>query len=218
MERFEAVVFDLDGTLLNTLEDLTDSVNVALRAYHCQEKSIEQVRTYVGNGIRKLIERCLEGGEDHPDFETIFTAFKEHYKDNCQNKTRPYDGVIELLRTLKAQGKKLAIVSNKADFAVKELNDYYFAEFDMVAIGESENVARKPAPDTVYQALKELDVTKDKAVYIGDSDVDVQTAKNAGLTCISVLWGFRDRALLEQNGAKHFANNCAEVLDLIDRL
>ncbi len=218
MERFEAVVFDLDGTLLNTLEDLTDSVNVALRAYHCQEKSIEQVRTYVGNGIRKLIERCLEGGENHPDFEAIFTAFKEHYKDNCQNKTRPYDGVIELLRTLKAQGKKLAIVSNKADFAVKELNNYYFGEFNMVAIGESENVARKPAPDTVYQALKELNVTKDKAVYIGDSDVDVQTAKNAGLTCISVLWGFRDRALLEQNGAKYFANNCAEVLDLIDKL
>ncbi len=218
MSRFKAVVFDLDGTLLNTLEDLTDSVNAALEKYHCQKKSIEQVRTYVGNGIQKLIERCLEGGEAHPDFENIFCAFKEHYKNNCQNKTRPYDGVIELLRTLKAEGFQLAIVSNKADFAVKELNEFYFKEFNMVAIGEKEGIARKPAPDTVYQALKELGVSAERAVYIGDSDVDVKTAENAKIPCISVLWGFRDQELLEKCGGKYFAKNSNEVLQFIKNI
>lgn len=218
MEKIKAVVFDLDGTLLNTLEDLTDSVNAALEAYHCPKKSIEQVRTYVGNGIKKLIERCLEGGETHPDFDNIFETFKVHYKNNCQNKTRPYEGIMELLTALKTKGKKLAIVSNKADFAVKELNEFYFKEFDMVAIGEREKIARKPAPDSVYQALKELGVSKEQAIYIGDSDVDVKTAENAKIPCISVLWGFRDKELLEKCGAKYFAKDCKEVLELIESM
>lgn len=216
MSKYEAVIFDLDGTLLDTLEDLTDSVNAALADYHCEQKTIDQIRSYVGNGIRKLIGCCLDKGEAHPDFEDIFQAFRKHYKEKCQNKTKPYEGTIELLRTLKANGTKLAIVSNKADFAVKELNAFYFEEFDMVAIGESEVIARKPAPDMVYQALKELGVSKKHAVYIGDSEVDVETAANAGIPCISVLWGFRNREFLVQHGAKHFAKTAEEVLFMLE--
>ncbi len=215
MAGYKAVVFDLDGTLLDTLEDLTDSVNKALKDYGCPQKTIGQIRTYVGNGIRNLMIRSVEGGEAHPEFEKIFLAFQEHYKANCQNKTKPYDGIIELLRTLREAGIKMAIVSNKADFAVKELNESYFKEFGMVAIGEREGVARKPAPDTVFEALSALHVSVSQAVYVGDSEVDVQTARAAGVPCISVLWGFRGREILTESGAGHFAENTDELLKLI---
>lgn len=216
MSRYKAIVFDLDGTLLNTLEDLTDSVNAALKEYGCPTKSIEQIRTYVGNGIRNLIKRSLEGGENHPDFENIFLAFRKHYKENCRNKTKPYDGITELLHILKEEGKKLAIVSNKADFAVKELNKYYFGEFGMEAIGEKEGIARKPAPDTVLEALQRLGVSADDAVYIGDSEVDIKTAANAKIPCISVLWGFRGKELLIEHGAKYFAETAEEICGLLE--
>lgn len=217
-DHYEAVVFDLDGTLLDTLEDLKDSVNAALQAYDCPERSLDEVRSFVGNGIRKLIERCLEGGEEHPKFEKVFHAFQAEYRKNCRNKTKPYDGVIELIRTLKKENLKVAIVSNKADFAVKELNRYYFGEFDLPAIGEKENVRRKPAPDTVFQALKELEVSSGHAIYVGDSDVDLMTAENAGIPCISVLWGFRDREFLEEHHAQYFAKKPEDVLLLLEKL
>lgn len=216
MGKFEAVVFDLDGTLLNTLEDLTDSVNAALSAYGCPVKTIEQIRTYVGNGIRNLMKRSVEGGEGHPDFEKIFQAFREDYKRNCRNKTRPYEGVTELLSQLKACGYKLAIVSNKADFAVKELNEYYFKEFGMTAIGEREGIARKPAKDTVEQALQELGVLPERAVYVGDSEVDIETAHNSKIPCISVLWGFRDKKLLAAHHAEYFAETAEEIPALLE--
>ena len=216
MAECEAVVFDLDGTLLDTLEDLTDSVNAALAAYGCDGKTIDQIRAYVGNGIRNLMTKCVPGGESHPNFENIFQSFKEHYKENCRNKTKPYDGVMELLFTLKKKGKKLAIVSNKADFAVKELNESYFGGLGIVAIGERENVARKPSPDTIFEALRELSVSPERAVYVGDSEVDILTAANAKMPCISVLWGFRDETLLRERGAKYFAKTAAELLALID--
>lgn len=215
MYRQKAVIFDLDGTLLDTLEDLTDSVNAALRAYDCPEKTIDQIRMYVGNGIRNLMIRAVEGGESHPQFEDIFQAFKEHYKGNSQNKTKPYEGIMEVLRTLHTQGIKLAIVSNKADYAVKELNTYYFQEFSMTAIGEMENVRRKPAPDTVYQALKEINVSVEDAVFVGDSDVDMDTAKNAKIPCIGVLWGFRDKEVLKAHGAEHFAEKPEDILEVL---
>ena len=210
-DTVKAVIFDLDGTLLDTIDDLADSVNAALEICQYPAKSVSQIRTYVGNGIRTLIERSLEGGMENPDFEKVFQTFREHYKTNCQNKTKPYDGIMDLLRFLKAEGKKLAIVSNKADFAVKKLNQAYFPEFDMTAIGEREGVERKPAPDMVVQALQELGVSKGEAVYIGDSEVDIATASNAGLPCISVLWGFRSKALLEDHGAKRFARTPEDV-------
>lgn len=217
MAGYEAIVFDLDGTLLDTLEDLTDSVNAALQSGGCPQKTIEQIRAYVGNGIRNLMIRSVEGGEAHPGFENMFQAFREHYKANCRNKTKPYEGIPELLQTLQKDGRKMAIVSNKADFAVKELNEYYFKEFGMAAIGEREGIARKPAPDTVFEALRKLKAPAEQAVYVGDSEVDVKTAQAAGLPCISVLWGFREKEVLAQCGAEQFAKNAHELLKLLAR-
>ena len=215
MREIKAVVFDLDGTLLDTLEDLTDSVNAALCQYGYPQKTIEQIRTYVGNGIRNLIIRCIDGGETNPDFEKVFHEFRKHYKRNCQNKTKPYDGVYKLIQKLKADGIKLAIVSNKADFAVKELNEFYFKEFQIIAIGEREGIARKPAPDTVNEALRELGVEPDYAVYVGDSEVDIQTAANAKMLCISVLWGFRKKTFLMEHHAEYFAETPEEVYQIL---
>ncbi len=216
MGKYEAVIFDLDGTLLDTLEDRTDSVNAALACCHCPQKSIDQICAYVGNGIRNLIQRSLEGGEDHPDFEHIYQAFRTHYKANCKNKTKPYDGVTKLLRTLKERGIKMAIVSNKADFAVKELNAYYFKEFDITAIGEKEGVRRKPSPDTLYEAMRILGVSAENTVYVGDSEVDVETAANAKVPCISVLWGFRSKEVLLEHDAKYFAETADDLLRLLE--
>lgn len=215
MRNIKAVIFDLDGTLLDTLEDLTDSVNAALSKYGYPQKTIEQIRSYVGNGIRNLIQKCIDGGTQNPDYEKVFQAFREHYKMNCSNKTKPYDGVCDLIQKLKADGIKLAIVSNKADFAVKELNDFYFKEFQMTAIGEREGIARKPSPDTVNQALKKLQTEADYAVYVGDSEVDIQTAANAKMPCISVLWGFREKNVLMEHHAKYFAKTPKEVYQLL---
>lgn len=215
MYRYQAVIFDLDGTLLDTLEDLKDSVNAALRAYGCRERSLDDIRCFLGNGIRNLMLRAVEGGDSHPEFEHIFQYFKEDYKKNCKNKTKPYDGIMEILRQLKEDGIRLAVVSNKADFAVKDLNLYYFQGLDMIAVGEREGVQRKPAPDVVFQTLKELQIEKDQAVYIGDSEVDILTAKNAGLPCISVLWGFRKKEFLEEQGGTLFAQNPEELLNLL---
>lgn len=183
--------------------------------YGYPQKTIEQIRTYVGNGIRNLIIRCIDGGETNPDFEKIFQAFREHYKMNCQNKTKPYDGVYELIQKLKADGVKLAIVSNKADFAVKELNEFYFKEFQIIAIGEREGIARKPSPDTVNEALRKLGVEPDYAVYVGDSEVDIQTAANAKMPCISVLWGFRKKTFLMEHHAEYFAETPEEVYQIL---
>ena len=213
--KFELYVFDLDGTLLDTLEDLKDSVNAALFAYGCKERSLEEVRNFVGNGIRNLMLQAVEGGNAHPEFENIFQYFKDDYKKNCKNKTKPYSGIMDVLKQLKRDGVKLAMVSNKADFAVKELNLYYFKDLDMIAAGEKEGVRRKPAPDAVFQALKELNVDKEHAVYVGDSDVDIQTANNAEIPCISVLWGFREKEFLVEQGGKVFAETPKELLCLL---
>lgn len=218
MGRCEAVVFDLDGTLLDTLEDLTDSVNAALEKYHYPQKTIGQIRSYVGNGIHNLIMRSLPRGEENPDFEGVFQTFRSHYKDHCQNKTKIYRGIEELLYSLKKEGIRLAIVSNKADFAVKELNQFYFKDLNMTAIGEREGIARKPAPDSVYQALKEIGASPDTAVYVGDSEVDILTAANASIPCISVLWGFRSREVLEGHHASYFAETADDVYRLIHEI
>ena len=193
----DTVVFDLDGTLLNTLDDLMDSVNYALEKCGYPPRSYEEVRAFVGNGVRLLVERAVPKGTDKSSTDRVFSAFTEHYNKNMENKTRPYDGIFELLAALKARGIKTAIVSNKYDSAVKKLARELFAGTVDTAIGESETVAKKPAPDGVLKALKELGSTRATAVYVGDSDVDAQTAKNSGLRFIGVTWGFRDRELLE---------------------
>ena len=197
MKKYKAVIFDLDGTLLYTLEDLTDADNYVMRKFGYPEHTIDEVRSFVGNGIKLLIERSIPDGNKNPDFEAAFSEFKSYYTDHCQIKTRPYDGIMELLLKLYELGYKLAIVSNKNQAAVTELNDIYFKDFISTAIGEMEGVRKMPAPDTVLKALSELGVTADDAVYVGDSDVDRETAKNSGMNCVSVTWGFRDRELLE---------------------
>jgi phosphoglycolate phosphatase len=213
--KIDTVIFDLDGTLLDTLGDLADSVNYALGKYDMPLKSIEQVKSYVGNGIRKLMIRSVPDGEDNPLFEDAFKTFREYYNEHCNDKTKPYDGILELISRLKDRGYSLAIVSNKVDSAVKSLCRRYFKDIE-VAIGDREGMKIKPAPDSVFLALGELGKTKENAVYVGDSDVDLETAKNSGLECISVLWGFRDREFLLDHGARILAEKPGDILELLD--
>lgn len=215
MSRYHTVIFDLDGTLLDTLEDLTDAVNYALEKNHMPLRTVHEIRGFVGNGIRNLMIRAVPQGCDNPAFEQTFTDFQVYYKEHCNDKTKPYEGITKLLEFLQKQGISMAIVSNKADFAVKELQKIYFEKYIPVAIGEREGVAKKPAPDTVDSALSELHASKEGAVYVGDSDVDIETAKNAGLPCISVTWGFRDKEFLRQNGAIAFAGDTEELKQLL---
>lgn len=197
----DTIVFDLDGTLLNTLEDLTDSVNYVMRQYHLPEHTIGEIRTYVGNGAAKLIERAIPQGTENPDYDGIFAGFRDHYQAHCEEKTGPYDGVMEMLASLKQAGYRMAIVSNKPDGAVKLLFDKYFGEYVQAAVGEHPGAEKKPAPDMVIQALAELTSDVSHAVYVGDSEVDLQTAANVPMSCVSVLWGFRTKEELLAAGA-----------------
>ena len=212
MREFETYVFDLDGTLLETLKDLAASTNFALRQYDMPEHSIEDVRMFVGNGVKKLMERAIPNGLDNPKFEEVYATFRQHYLNHNLDTTKPYDGIPELLRELKGRGKKLAIVSNKFYAATQDLARHFFPDTIEVAIGERENIKKKPAPDTVVEALRQLGVSKEGAVYIGDSDVDIMTARNSGLPCASVLWGFRDKECLLEHGATFFAEKPEDLL------
>ena len=210
---YKTVVFDLDGTLLDTLQDLHASVNAALTAYGLPLRAVEEVQSFVGNGIAKLIQRAI-GASDYPDFEGVLSAFKTHYAAHCKDKTKPYDGVLELLKNLRAAGVKTAVVSNKADFAVKLLAEEYFGGLLLDAVGENEacGVRKKPAPDSLFAVMEKLNATKNETVYVGDSEVDIQTAQNAGVDCISVTWGFKDRGFLLANGAKTLIDCPSEML------
>ena len=212
---YKLIAIDLDGTLLNTLYDLTDSVNWALETYGLPTRSIEEVREFVGNGLRNLMTQAVPGGEENPVFEELFEAFRAYYKAHCNIKTVPYEGIIELMRELQARDVKMAIVSNKIDSGVKELNEIHFSEYVQTAIGEREGIGRKPAPDSVNEALRILGVEKEHAVYVGDSDVDIQTAKNAQMRCISVTWGFRDEPFLMEHGAGIMINRPLELLEYL---
>lgn len=220
MNKIDTVVFDLDGTLLNTLEDLADSVNYAMKQYGLPEHTLEEVRAYVGNGVAKLIERSISQGIEHPLYEQILNTFKKHYALHCEDKTCPYEGIIDLLEQLREHNFRMAIVSNKFDGAVKKLNEKYFKQYISVAIGESAMIQRKPAPDTVYQALAELSADASRAVYVGDSEVDRQTAANVPMTCVSVTWGFRTREQLLESGASdaYMIKAPQELLPLLSRL
>ena len=211
---YNTYIFDLDGTLLDTITDLAASCNYALRTHGMPEHSVDDVRRFVGNGVRKLMERAIPHGAENPDFEATFATFREHYMHHSLDTTQPYPGIPETLAELKARGCRLAVVSNKMLAATVELCHHFFPDTIEVAIGEheAEGIRKKPAPDTVFAALRELGVEKDRAVYVGDSDVDVQTAANSGLPCISVLWGFRDRDFLIQHGAKTFISAPSELL------
>lgn len=209
----KAVIFDLDGTLLNTLDDLADSTNYALSRFGYPTRTIEEVRQFVGNGVAKLIERAIPEGKNNPNFEKCLAIFKENYAQNMYNKTAPYNGISEMLSNLKSKGIKIAVVSNKFDLAVKELCKKYFEGFIDFAAGENEaqGIKKKPAPDTVISVLNEFNFASEDAVYVGDSDVDIMTAKNSKMPCISVTWGFRDEKFLLENGATILINAPSEI-------
>lgn len=212
--NYQTFIFDLDGTLLDTLGDLAASVNHALRAHGMPEHTIDDVRRFVGNGVRLLMERAVPDGADNPDFEATFATFRQYYMQHSLDTTRPYEGIPETLQALKARGCQLAVVSNKMMAATQSLIRHFFPDTISVAIGEheAEGIRKKPAPDTVLAALRQLGVGKEGAVYVGDSDVDIETAHNSGLPCISVLWGFRDRDFLLQHGATTFIAAPSELL------
>lgn len=201
MHKYKTYIFDLDGTLLSTLADLAASTNYALRTHHMPERSLDEVRRFVGNGVKKLMERAIPDGLNNPLFEETFDTFRQHYMQHNLDTTQPYPGIMQLLEQLKAEGKNIAVVSNKFYAATRELCRHFFGDLVPVAIGEREDIRKKPAPDTVIEALRELGVDKEGAVYIGDSDVDIMTAKNSGMPCVSVLWGFRDKEFLLEHGA-----------------
>src|SRR5574344_258839 len=213
MKEFDTYIFDLDGTLLNTLKDLADSTNYALRASGMPEHEQEDIRCFVGNGVKKLMERAIPQGMENPMFCKTYGIFRKHYLKNSLNTTQPYPGIINMLEQLKYRGKKIAVVSNKFYTATQELCAHFFGEYITVAIGERENIRKKPAPDTVFEALKQLNACREGAVYIGDSDVDVETAKNCGLPCISVLWGFRSKDFLINHGANVFVDQPLQIID-----
>ncbi len=211
------VLFDLDGTLLDTLDDLHAAVNATLLKWGLRACTRAQVRDYIGNGIAKLMERAVGGALPPSDLPAVVSDFKGYYGAHCQDKTAPYDGVMHVLAALKGRGVKVGVVSNKADFAVKQLCEGYFAGLVDVAIGENEEggVKKKPAPDTIFAALKTLGGRLEDAVYVGDSEVDIQTAANAGIPCMSVCWGMKDRAFLVENGAKILVENPVDLLKFL---
>lgn len=215
MKKYKAVIFDLDGTLLDTLEDLKDSVNYALGNAGMPLRSLEEVRTFVGNGVRRLMELAVPFGEENPEFAKVFEEFKKHYALHCNDKTAPYPHIMELLSELKARGYQMAVVSNKFYGAVQELRKLYFEGYIETAIGEKEGIRRKPAKDTVAAALRELGVDKEDAVYVGDSEVDIATAANAGMDCIAVAWGFRTREEQEKAGGRVFADDPMDIIDIL---
>jgi phosphoglycolate phosphatase len=213
--KYDTIIFDLDGTLLNTLDDLSDSLNVALISHGYEPRTLEEVRSFVGNGVGKLVKLALPLHSTDEEIEQCLASFTEHYNQNMQNKTRPYNGIMELLLDLDRYNYKIAIVSNKFDSAVKELAKEYFGDFINIAIGESETVKRKPAPDSVFAAIKGLGSDINKTIFVGDSETDVQTAKNAGIPCIGVTWGFRTREVLRNEGADYLIDTPKELLTLI---
>lgn len=216
--RIKAVIWDLDGTLLDTLADLTASTNAALRQNGLPERTQDEVRSFVGNGIHLLIERAVPDGMRNPRFQQVYDGFVRHYGAHSRDRTRPYEGIIPLLDELGRRGVKLAIVSNKIDFAVKELSVAYFGDRMQVAVGDDPSRRKKPAPDSVLEAMRQLGASAEETAYVGDSDVDVQTARNAGVLCCAVSWGFRSEACLRAAGAEHIAATPDELLTLLEAL
>ena len=217
--RIKAVIWDLDGTLLNTLDDLAASTNAALIQNELPPRTTDEVRRFVGNGVHRLIELAVpERGAQHPKFQQVLDSFVAHYGAHSRDNTRPYDGVMEMLDMLAAKGVKLAIVSNKIDFAVKALSRDYFGDRMLSAVGDDPSRRKKPAPDSVLEAMRQMDVSAQECVYVGDSDVDVITARNAGIPCVAVTWGFRDEQCLLDAGAEQIAHTPAQLMEIIASL
>ena len=207
------ILFDLDGTLLDTLADLTDATNYALRQFGCPERSVAEIRSFVGNGALRQMTLSLPGVDSDPSPEALLAVYKPHYESHCQVKTAPYPGVLQALETV-AKKYPVAIVSNKPDPAVKALCAEHFP--GIYALGETADCPRKPAPDMVYKAMAQMGV--ETCVYVGDSEVDVLTANNANVPCLSVLWGFRDKAELEEAGGRFFCEDAEKLPQMLDTI
>jgi len=209
--KYRAVIFDLDGTILNTLDDLASSTNHMLSEQGYPPRTLAEVRSFVGNGIGKLIERAVPKKLNEEEFKEYYKIFTDHYAKHCADNTKPYDGITGLVSALRSAGIKTAVVSNKADFAVKDLCEKYFPGLFDAVVGEREGVRRKPSPDSVNEVLHILGTEKEKAVYVGDSEVDIKTAKNAEIDAIIVDWGFRDADFLAENGAERVVSSVKEL-------
>lgn len=215
IRKYELAVFDMDGTILYTLDDICNGVNEALVRHGLPRRDIDSIRRNIGHGIRHEIESSVPKGTDESVIDAVFHDFHAWYEVHCNDNTRPYDGIVELLQSLKEEGIRCAVVSNKADYAVKALSDIHFRGLMEASVGEMEGIARKPAPDEVDEVLRLTGVDRKKAVYIGDSEVDIETARNAGMDCIAVSWGYRDRWMLEASGAEVIADNVEQLKHLL---
>ena len=215
MKRYDTIIFDLDGTLLDTLGDLTASVNHVMETYGFPQRTENEVKMGLGNGVGYLIKHTIPNGTKNLLYNACVEEFQAYYGEHMNLHTLPFPGIMEVLERLNQEGFKMAIVSNKFDAAVKGLRDIYFGAQIPVAIGESETVSRKPAPDMILKAVSDLGSSLENTLYVGDSEVDIKTAQNAGIPCISVLWGFREKIVLEINGALHFVHTPEELLELI---
>lgn len=213
--KYTTIIFDLDGTLLNTLADLAAATNYALAEHKLPQRTTDEVRLFVGNGIHKLIERAVPANTPAELQEEVFASFNRYYKQYCADSTRPYEGVPQLLQQLRAAGCRTAIVSNKADYGVQALAKQYFDGQLDAACGERAGIAKKPAPDMLLAIMRQLKAEPASTIYIGDSDTDLDTARNAGVPCIGACWGFRGRAFLEAHGAKLLAENVSDIWELI---
>ena len=209
--KYRLAIFDLDGTILDTLEDLADSLNYALSKAGYSTRRLEEVRAFVGNGLLSLVRLALPEGSSEEVAQSVLQELKAYYKVHCADKTKPYPEIMELLYALKDAGLKLAVVSNKADYAVQILCEQYFEKIFDLTVGEREGVAKKPAPDAVFAVLDELEIEKSKAVYVGDSEVDILTGRNAEMDCILVDWGFRDASVLREQGADVIVSSVAAL-------
>ena len=215
INQINTVLFDLDGTLLDTIVGITASINATLDKWNCPRRTVAEVRDFVGNGLRRTLSLAIPGGEQFPGFEDALAYLLRHYEDNCMEATKPYPGIQSMLQALKNAGYKLGIISNKTDPAVQTLAQRFFPDLIDAAVGEKPGNRRKPAPDGVLEAMARLGSKPENCIYVGDSEVDLLTAENSGLGCISVLWGFRDKAALYKAGATCFVAKPGEILPLL---
>lgn len=215
MKKYELVIFDMDGTILYTLTDIVNGLNYALKKNHYPERTQEQVRKFIGNGIRHEVIHSLPKDVSEDVIDQVFDDFNEYYAVHCGDTTRPYEGVVELIEKLNQNGILTAVVSNKGDYAVQQLMEQYFPKLFKMGVGEKKGVRRKPYPDTVNEVLKALDIKCENAVYIGDCEVDIETAKNASMDGIIVEWGYRDHDFLVEHGAQVLVKDVEELKNIL---
>ena len=218
--NIELLIFDMDGTLLNTLPDLTNSANTAFEKFGFKIRTQDEIKSFIGDGVVQFIERAIPHGQNNKDFTDCLETFKQIYINNADNKTKPYTKIINLLENLKKSGYKIAIASNKYDSAVQELVEKYFPDMIDFSIGENEilGIKKKPAPDMIDKILYELNIKRENCIYIGDSEVDIKTAKNSQIPCISVTWGYKDKDFLIKNGAQYLVDDPLKIIDIIHNI